>query len=122
MPIGVDEIQGWPVLVVESAPYPVATVDRDRVTDIHLLCRLANVADVLLDVEFRGVHADHHQSAILVPLRPRSNVRQRAPPIYAGIGPELDQYDFSAQTRRGQWWRIEPLDRAIDSGKITLDR
>src|SRR2546421_1452253 len=114
LPLCIDEIQGWPVLVIESTPYPVVTVDRDRVIDSHLICRLANALDVLLDVKFRRVHADHHQPSILVPLGPRSNVGKCASPIDTGIGPEVDQYDFSAQTSSGQRWRVEPFGRTAD--------
>src|SRR2546425_3889764 len=122
MSLCIDEIEGRPVPVIESTPYPVITVDRDRVMDPHLLCRLANALDVLLDVKFRRVHADHHQPSILVPLRPRSNVGKGASPIDTGVGPEIDQDDFAAQTSSGQRWRVEPFDRTADRRQLALDR
>src|SRR6266404_519222 len=102
MPLCIDEIEGRPVLVIESTPYSVVTVDRDRVIDPHPLHRLANPLDVFLDIKFRRVHADHHQASILVPLGPRSNIGKGAAPIDTGIGPEVDQDDFPAQASSGQ--------------------
>ena len=104
MPLCIDEIEGRPVLVIESTPYSVVTVDCDRVIDPHLLHRLANPLDVFLDIKFRRVHADHHQPSILVALGPRSNVGKGASPIDTGVGPEVDQDDFSAQASSGQRW------------------
>src|ERR1700681_1435725 len=104
MSLCIDEIEGRPVLVIESTPYSIVTVDRDRVIDPHLLHRLANPLDVFLDIKFRRVHADHHQPSILVRLGPRSNVGKGASPIDTGIGPEVDQDDFSAQASSGQRW------------------
>src|SRR6267143_4420636 len=104
MPLCIDEVEGRPVLVVERTPYPVVTVDRDRVIDPHLLHRLANPLNVFLDSKFRRVHADHHQPSILVPFGPRSNIGKGASPIDTGIGPEVDQDDFSAQSAKGKRW------------------
>ena len=77
-------------------------LERELACDRH--GRLADIVDVLLDAKFRRVYADHHQAEVLVPLGPGPKVGQRAPPIHAGIGPEVDQYHFPAQSRGAQRW------------------
>jgi hypothetical protein len=84
----------------------MVAVDGDRVTDLHGGRGLANVIEVFLEFELRCVHADHHQSLILVFPGPRADVWKLAPPVDAGIGPELDQDDFATQACRRQWFRI----------------
>src|SRR5262245_44426474 len=46
---------------------------------------------------FRRMDADYNQSLILVVLRPSTNIRKCAQPIDAGVCPEIDEDDFSAQ-------------------------
>ena len=111
MPLGIDEIEGRPKVVLERTPYRMVVIDRDRIIDPHVFRGSANVIDVFLKGELRRVHADHHQSLILVFLGPRADIGKRASPIDAGIGPEVDEDDFSAQVGRRQWLRIEPLGR-----------
>ena len=48
MPLCIDEIEGRPVLVIESTPYSVVAVDRDWIPDTHVAYGSANVLDVLL--------------------------------------------------------------------------
>jgi hypothetical protein len=85
----VDGVQGRPVVVVEGAPDPVVVVDRDRVVDTQVLDLSADVVEVVLDVELRGVHADHDQPLILVLLGPGADIGKGAKPVDAGVGPEL---------------------------------
>src|SRR6266508_2963017 len=61
-PAGVGEVDGRPVVIVESTPYRIVIVDRDRVTDPHLPHGPADVLDVSLERELGCVHADDHQS------------------------------------------------------------
>jgi hypothetical protein len=89
--LGVDEVQGRPVMVVEGAPDGVVVVDRDRVGDPQVLDLLADVVEVVLEVELGRVHADDHQSVLLVPLGPGADIGEGAQPIDAAVGPELDQ-------------------------------
>src|SRR5215218_805704 len=105
----IDEIQCWPILVVEGSPDGVVVVHRDRVIDPHLLHGPANVIYVLLKSELRRMDADHYQSLILVFFGPRAEMGNRPQPVNAGVGPEIDEDDFSAQSRRRQWRRIQPL-------------
>src|SRR5437763_11598440 len=72
----IDEIEGGPVLVLERTPYRMVAIDRDRIIDSHVLRGPANVLDVLLERELGRVHADHHESRILVFLGPRADIRK----------------------------------------------
>ena len=122
VPLGIDEVESRPVLVVERCPDPVVAVDRDRVIEAHLLHGPADVVDVFLEGELGRVDADRHQALILVPLGPRPDVGKLAQPVDAGIGAEVDHDDVAAQLGGRQWWRIEPFGRAAERGQLTLDR
>src|SRR6266566_352738 len=50
-PSGVREIDGRPVMIVESTPDRIVAVDRDRVIDPHLPHGPADVIDVSLERE-----------------------------------------------------------------------
>src|SRR6266436_5728913 len=65
-PLRIDDIEGRPILVPESPPYRMVAIDRDRITDSHILGGSANVIDVFLECELRRVDTDHHQTLILV--------------------------------------------------------
>src|SRR3954471_5951287 len=43
-----------------------------------------------------------YQAMIPVFVGPAADIRERAAPVDAGVGPELDEHDFSAQGRRCQ--------------------
>ena len=96
-------------------------IDRDRIVDPHVLHGPADVVEVFLERELRRVHADHHQSLILVLLGPRADVGKRAQPVDAGVGPELDQDDLSPQAGRRQRRRVEPRGRAAERGQLAFD-
>ena len=119
-PLRIDEIEGRPVLVLERAPYRVVVVDRDRIIDPHGLRGSSNIIDVSLECELRRVHADHHQSLILVFLGPRADIGKRAQPVDAGIGPEVDEDDLAAQAGRRQRLRVEPPGRAAKRRQLTF--
>src|SRR5829696_507016 len=74
MPLCIDEIEGRPITVVESTPYRIVVIDRDRIINPHVLRGSANVIDVFLKCELRRMHADHNQSLILVFLGPRADI------------------------------------------------
>jgi hypothetical protein len=57
LPLGVDEVERRPVEVAEGGPDGVVVVDRDRVVDPQVLDLLADVVEVMLEVELRGVDA-----------------------------------------------------------------
>src|SRR5436309_2214234 len=54
-PLRIDEIEGRPIFVLESTPYRMVAIDRDRIIDLHVLRRSANVIDVFLECELRTV-------------------------------------------------------------------
>src|SRR2546422_4613467 len=76
MPLRIDEIEGWPVLVVESTPYRVVVIDGDREIDSHVAHGSAHVFQVFLERELRRVRADHHQSPAPCTSRPRRGHRE----------------------------------------------
>ena len=77
LPLGVDEVERRPVVVVEGGPDGVVVVGRDRVVDRQVLDGSADVAEVVLEVELGGVDADHHQPVILVFVGPGADIGQR---------------------------------------------
>src|SRR5262249_49921079 len=92
-PLRIDHIKGGPIFIAEGAPDRIVAVDRHRVVDSDALRESTDVVDVLFELELGRVHADHDQTLILVLVRPCAQVGQRAHPVDAGIGPEVDQYD-----------------------------
>ena len=94
--LGVNKVQRRPVKVVEGTPDGVVVIDCDRIVDPQVLDLLADVVEVVLEVELGGVHADHHQPVGLVLVGPGANIGQGAEPVDAGIGPEVDQDDTAA--------------------------
>jgi hypothetical protein len=78
LPPHVGEVQGRPVVVLERSPYRVVVIGRHRVTDPPLRHRAADVIGVVLEPEFRCVHADHDQPVIGVLLGPSANVGKLA--------------------------------------------
>src|SRR5205085_5132893 len=69
-PLRIYEIEGGPILVLESAPDRVVVIHRDRINDPHLLHCPADVIDIFLEWELGRVHADHRQPLTLVLLGP----------------------------------------------------
>src|SRR6266511_2193177 len=61
-PASVGEVDGRPVVMVESTPYRIVIVDRDWVNAPPLPHCPADVLDVSLERELGCVHADDHQS------------------------------------------------------------
>jgi hypothetical protein len=49
LPLGVDEVEGRPVVVAEGGPDGVVVVDRDRVGDPQILDGSADVVEVVLE-------------------------------------------------------------------------
>ena len=110
----VDDIQCWPILIVESTPDHMLVVDGDRVGDLQAGHGGANVVVVFLKLKLGCVDPDHHQPVTLVFLSPGAPMRKRAQPVDAGIGPEIDQDDFSAKFRRRQGRRVKPRIRLLE--------
>src|SRR5271169_2984314 len=107
-PLSIDEIEGWPVFVLEGAPYGIVRVDCDRIVNSHVFDSPADVVDVSFECELRCVDTNHDQSLTLVFLSPGTDVRKRTSPVDARVCPEVDEHDSSAQALGGQWLRVEP--------------
>ncbi len=100
--LGVDKVQGRPVVVGERAPDLVVVVDGDRPFDAHRPRLALDVAEVVLKRELRRVHADDHQAFVPVSLGPCPYVGMSAQPVDARVGPELHDHDPTTQACRGQ--------------------
>src|SRR5438132_330924 len=109
----VDEVEGGPVVVGERTPDPEVVVDRDRVVDLSRLYRPAHVVEIVLELELWRMDANCDQPMIPVPLSPSSEVRLRAEPVDAGVGPELHDHDVPSQGSLRQRRRVEPRGRAV---------
>jgi hypothetical protein len=99
----IDEVEGWPVLVLEGAPDCVLAVDRNGVLDFHLPYRTTDVVDVAFERELGGMYPNHERFPVLA--RPGANIWQRAQPVDAGVGPEVDETTLPARlddVRRGE--------------------
>src|SRR5262249_41140456 len=96
--LAVDEVEGWPDLVLEGAPDEEVVVDRDGVVDSQGRCGPADVLQLVLEGELRRVDANDHQALRAVSLRPRPNVRERAQPVDAGVGPDVDEHDLPPES------------------------
>jgi hypothetical protein len=57
-------------VVLECVSCRVVAVQRDRIVDVHVFQRPADVIDVLLEFELGSVHADDHQSLAPIFLGP----------------------------------------------------
>ena len=66
MPLRVDKVQGWPILVLEGVPDRKVIIDGDRVFDHSVFYGPANVVDALFKFELGCLHADDNQSLALV--------------------------------------------------------
>ena len=90
-PLGIDDIEGRPIGVLERTPYRMIAIDRDRIIDPQVRHGAAHILDIFFKGELRRVHADHDYSSILVFLGPRADIGQLAQPIDAGRGPDVDE-------------------------------
>src|SRR5205814_7654877 len=68
-----------------------------------------------------GVDADRRQAVVPVLGRPGPKVRERAQPVDAGVGPEVDADDPPAEVLWCQRFRVEPSRRALEGRETTFD-
>jgi hypothetical protein len=118
--LSVGDVHGRPIAVAESAPDPVIAVERDRILDPQVLRGLADVVDVLFERELGRVDADHHKPLVCVLLEPGADIAERAEPVDAGVGPEVDEDDLSAQVVGHGRLRVEPAGRSLEAWKVCL--
>ena len=120
-PVAIDEVDSRPVVVLERPPDGEVVIDDDRVTDAEFACRAAHVLEVVLEPELGRMHADDDEPAVAVPLVPRADVRQRAKPVDARVGPEVDEDDAPAQSLGRERLGVEPDGRAVERRERTVD-
>src|ERR1051325_6226901 len=116
----IDEIQGRPMLIVERSPDRMLAVDGDRIIHTEPFHFAANIAQVLLKRELRRMHTDYDQTLVPVFFGPGADIRQRAQPVDARVGPEVDEDDLTTQRRCVQRRRIDPLIRALKRPQRSL--
>jgi len=117
-PLCVDEIERRPIVVAKAAPDSVVAIDRHRIGDASRLQGALHIVDILLEWEFGRVHADDHQSAILVFLGPAADIGKLTQPVDAGVGPEIDEHDLAAQCLGRERRRVQPLIRLRERGQL----
>ena len=91
--------QPVPVEPLPGAAVVVGPIDTD------------DVGDVVLEVELRRVDADRGQPLVGVLGGPGAYVGQRAQPVDAGVGPEVDEDDPAPQSLGRQRVRVQPAGR-----------
>src|SRR4029453_11045045 len=80
----------------------------------------ADVFGMVLEWELRRVDADDDQALVLVFLVPGADVAERAQPVDAGVGPEVDEDDLPARALRGQGFGVEPAGRPVEARQARL--
>ena len=71
--------------------------------DAVALHRLEDATGVLLRIELGGVHADHHQRIVAVPLLEIAQHRQDVQAVDAAVGPEVEDDDLPAKVADRRW-------------------
>jgi len=116
--VRVDEVERRPVVVVERAPDPVVAVERDRVVDVHVLRRLPDAVDLVLERELRGVDADHDQSVISIRARQaRTDGSVRSQLMHVNVQKSTTT-DVTAELGGAKWLGVEPLGRPAERGHV----
>ncbi len=106
--LGIRDVQRRPEVVRERCPHPVVAVDGDRVLDAEAARPRNDVVDVALETELGRVNADHRETGVRVFRGPGPPVWERAQPVDAGIGPEVDEDDSAAEGLGRERLRVEP--------------
>ncbi len=84
-------------LIVERLPDAILAVDGDRECNFHGAHGIFHVHGFLLERKFRRVHAQDDKACSVVFFRPTSQVGHRPDGVDAGVRPEINQRNFSAQ-------------------------
>src|SRR6516165_1395326 len=93
----IGEIESRPIIIAKRAPDRMIVIDHDRVVDAHVLGGPAEVVDILFKRELGRMDADHDQTRVSIFVSPSTYIRKLTPPVDTGIGPEINQNDFSLQ-------------------------
>src|ERR1700677_4132814 len=97
MTLRIDEVVRGPVLIIESLPYGIVIVERDRIGDFQVRDGAAHIARIFLEGKLGRVDADDHEPMILIFVVPALYIGQGAQAIDTGVSPEIDQHDLAAQ-------------------------
>ena len=65
--------------------------------------------------------ADDDQAVLRVLLGPGADLGERAKPVDAGVGPEVDEHDLPAQGLHRERLRVQPPGRAVEAGQPAFD-
>ena len=120
--LAVGEVHRRPEVVRERLPDPVVAVDRDGILDAEVARVRDDVVEVPLEAELRGVHADDGQAGVRVLRGPGPDIRQGPDPVDAGVGPEVDEDDPTAESFGRQRLGVEPAGRTVEGRQVPLDR
>src|ERR1700733_415873 len=115
--LGVDEVVRRPVFIVKGIPDRLIAIECNGIGDAKLLHCLLYIRHLSFKVELRRMDSDHHQTAVLVLVRPRADIRDGAKAIDAGIGPEVYENDLPSELLCRQGRRIDPAGRARQAGQ-----
>ena len=117
-PCAVGDVDRRPEVIREGAPDAVVAVDRDGELDAQGAGLRDDVVEVPLETELGGVDADDGQPGVRVFRGPGPDVGQRAQPVDARVGPEVDEDDAPLEPLGRQRLRVEPARRAIERGQV----
>jgi hypothetical protein len=92
---------------------------RDRIIQPQSFHRPSNVGSFFSN-ENSGEWTPITTSPLSLHFSAQADTRKRAQPIDAVVGPEIDEDDFAAQSRRRQQRGIEPLVRALERSQLGL--
>ena len=118
LPARVDQVLRRPVLVLPRVPGAVVVVEPDRVAQAVLRDRVAHVGLAPLERELGRVDADDRQARGPVAAVPRTQVRERAQAVDAGVGPEVDQDHPAAQPAHARLLTGRGVEPARDAGEL----
>ena len=115
--LGVGQVVGGPVVVVEVGPGGQVGVDGHGVGDAEVLDAATYVVHFLLEGVLRGVDADHLQAGGRIGLVELLDAGDRALAVDARVGEEVDQGDLACAALLGQGLvagRVDPGHCAVD--------
>ena len=87
-------------------------VERDRPRHVQIVRRCTHVPPLVLERELRGVNPYDLEPGPVIRRVPGAQVRQRPDAVDAGVGPEVDEHDLSAQLLQ----RERPVPRRVQPG------
>src|ERR1017187_198190 len=93
--LGINEIFGWPIVIVESFPSAKIVVLRDGIAELVALDGVGHVGRALFEHELRRVYANDDEGLVVVFRPKRAHVRKGPHAVDAAIGPEIDEHHLA---------------------------